>query len=463
MESGVEVVSEASTGWTMFLFITLFFSFIVFIISNLSNIKAIKENWEKYRCSPSIMPFASWYGYDAQENLNYCLSNVFSKNASGVLGPFGQIMAMILQILIQFSENINSIRIMIASLMGGVMKMINEFRSRFMFVMRQVGYTGHRLQLLMKRVYASMFSILYMGSSTITAGRNFGDTILFRFLDTFCFDPDTLIQIQGRGLIPIKQVQLGDVTENKEVVTSVYNFSAPGQAMVSFMGTHGPIHVSSNHYILYKGQWIMAGNHPNAIVASPWGSDNSRPLVCLDTDRHTIQIGGFTFSDYDETPESDVQTMKVVEKSVNNVLDEYPHGWLYQPSFDPSLRIKMKNGSYKHANKIQLGEELSLGRVAGIVHRHIHDYVIYHDYLLSPSALVWKDDEKKYVRAGKFLDVQHSLVPLVSMNFVVVSSATIETEHFVTRDLCEVQSPFMEEATSAVMEKKVEPETRGQE
>ncbi len=454
MESGVEVVAEASTGWKMFLFITLLFSLVVFVISNMSNIKAIKENWEKYRCNPTIIPFASWYGYDAQENLNYCMSNVFAKNASGVLGPFGQILAIILQILIQFSENINSVRIMIASLMGGVMKMINEFRSRFMFVMRQVGYTGHRLQLLMKRVYASMFSILYMGSSTITAGRNFGDTILFRFLDTFCFDPDTLIRIQGKGLIPIKQVQLGDVTENNEVVTSVYNFSAPGQEMVELMGTNGPILVSSNHYVHYNNEWIMAGKHPNAIQAAPWGSDISRPLVCLDTNRHTIQIGGFEFSDYDETPESDEQTMKIVEKSLNNCLDDYPHGWLYQPTFDPSLRIKMKDGSYKHAHKIHLGDELSLGNVAGIVYRHIHDYVTYNDYIVSPSALIWKDDEKKYVRAGKFLPVQFSPVPLVSMNFVVVSSATIETEHFITRDLCEVQSPFMEEATSEVMEKK---------
>lgn len=161
MESGVEIVTEASTGWKMFVFLTICFSLVVFLISNLSNIKRIKENWEQYRCNPAIMAFASWYGYDAQANLNYCMSNVFSKNASGVLGPFGQIMAIIIQILLQFSENINSLRVMIASLMGGVMKMINEFRSRFVFVMRQVSYMGHRLQLLMKRVYASIFYIVY--------------------------------------------------------------------------------------------------------------------------------------------------------------------------------------------------------------------------------------------------------------------------------------------------------------
>lgn len=453
MESGVEIVAEASTGWKTFIFITICFSLVVFVISNVSNIKHIKENWEKYRCNPAIMVFASWYGYDAQENLNYCMSNVFSKNASGVLGPFGQIMAIIIQILIQFSENINSLRVMIASLMGGVMKMINEFRSRFVFVMKQVNYIGHRLQLLMKRVYASMFSILYMGSSTITAGRNFGDTILFRFLDTFCFDPDTLINIKGKGLIPIKHVQLGDITENNEFVTSVYNFSAPGQAMVELMGTNGPILVSSNHYVRYNESWIMAGKHPNAIPAPDWGSDVTRPLICLDTNLHTIRIGDYIFSDYDETPESDETTMQVVEKSLNNTIDNYQHGWLYQPSFDPSLRIKMKDGTYKHGHKINLGDELSLGKVAGIVYRHIHDYVNYENYILSPSALLWKDDEKKYVRAGKFLKVKFSKVPLVTMNFVVLSSATIETEHFITRDLCEVQSPFMEEATSTVMEK----------
>jgi hypothetical protein len=197
----------------------------------------------------------------------------------------------------------------------------------------------------------------------------------------------------------------------------------------------------------------MAGKHPNAIPAPDWGSDVTRPLICLDTNLHTIRIGDYIFSDYDETPESDETTMQVVEKSLNNTIDNYQHGWLYQPSFDPSLRIKMKDGTYKHGHKINLGDELSLGKVAGIVYRHIHDYVNYENYILSPSALLWKDDEKKYVRAGKFLKVKFSKVPLVTMNFVVLSSATIETEHFITRDLCEVQSPFMEEATSTVMEK----------
>lgn len=50
-----------------------------------------------------------------------------------------------------------------------------------------------------------------MALSGIQAGQNFSETIIFKFMDTFCFAPETLIDVDGKGRIPISEVKLGDV------------------------------------------------------------------------------------------------------------------------------------------------------------------------------------------------------------------------------------------------------------
>lgn len=38
-------------------------------------LQKMKRNWAEYRCHPSVMPFASFFGTDPVSNFTYCLSN----------------------------------------------------------------------------------------------------------------------------------------------------------------------------------------------------------------------------------------------------------------------------------------------------------------------------------------------------------------------------------------------------
>ena len=49
----------------------------------------------------------------------------------------------------------------------------------------------------MGRVFATMYAVIFMGLSGIKATTNFGNTFLFKFLDTFCFDPDTKVILKN--------------------------------------------------------------------------------------------------------------------------------------------------------------------------------------------------------------------------------------------------------------------------
>jgi F0F1-type ATP synthase assembly protein I len=436
------------SAWGWFIIISGILGGLTYLLVSAVDVAKVSREWEKYRCSPAVMPFAKMYGHNPSENFNYCLQGLFNGKMGAVLGPFQNILSVIIKTTLQFLKNLNSLRMMLATLMGGISKIVQEFTSRFKLIFMQTRKMAQRIQFLMGRVFAVMYSVIYMGSSGITAGLNFGDTIIFRFIDTFCFAPETKIEIRGRGTIPISEVVLGDICEKTgSKVTSVYRFMADGQPMVFLNG----IEVSTNHYIWHEEKWIESGNHPDAHPAGSWLGGSKRPLICLDTDDHKIPLGDYIFSDWDETSSSDKETMILAEERLNGgFLLEAPRDWLYQPAVDPDMKLEMVNSTFKAAKDIQEGDILKTGKVVGKGKRHVYEWVLLPTgEKVTPSTLVWNNTH--WVRAGHLYvqSIQRSEIPVEMITFVIMKTACISTSNGVTiRDMCEVHSPDMETPTS---------------
>jgi hypothetical protein len=86
--------------------------------------------------------------------------------------------------MMTFMQSLNSFRVMLGTLTGGVGKVFSEFTDRFNFLYNNIQNTAVRMQFLFRRLMSSFISIIFLGSSAVTAGMNFGDTFLFKFLDT---------------------------------------------------------------------------------------------------------------------------------------------------------------------------------------------------------------------------------------------------------------------------------------
>jgi hypothetical protein len=191
-----------------FLLTTLIFIGVLVGFQKLLNVEKIKKNWEQYRCRPDVMLMAGLYGHDASENLEYCLKNGFDKRASNVIGPFYTYLSSFTGVLLTFLSNINSLRMTFATLVGSVSQVFSEFSQRMQALLYRFQTSAIRIRFLMGRVFATMYAIIFMGVSGIRATTNFGNTFLFKFLDTFCFDPDTRVEIDVKGEIPIKDVKI---------------------------------------------------------------------------------------------------------------------------------------------------------------------------------------------------------------------------------------------------------------
>jgi hypothetical protein len=360
-------------------------------------------------------------------------------------------------ILLTMLASINSIRMIFATIVGSVTKVFGEFSGRLQVLFQRIQMSAIRLKFLMGRVFGTMYSVMFMGMAGIKATQNFGNTFLFKFLDTFCFDPDTPVTIKGKGEIPIRAVKIGDEFMGGERVTSTFQFNADGQAMVNLPGLASKgITVSTNHYVLYEGKWIKCSEHPDAEPVEDWSGGVSRPLICLNTSTHSFPIGEYVFRDYDETESGDEAAMELALQMLNGTTtssSEKPSTTSSAMACAADTMIPLKNNRFPvPMSCVLLGAQLPTGRVIGIVKKECDEVCEYMGERFAPATAVWCCETNKWRRVSSIVAVVKLAKPEIFYSLVVTPSACIQTERgTMFRDYVEVHSPDLEIPYAASM------------
>jgi hypothetical protein len=450
-EDSVELWSMSSALMFMICIVMAIF-FAVMGMDTVMDLQRIKNNWADYRCSPLIMPFASLFGEDTKQNFDFCLGKSFNNHSQGIVGSILAMFTQFSTLLESIFDSLSSLRTTIATLGGGINVIFQEFTERISNFFYQLRLSAIRIKLLMGRLYAILFSIMYMGTSGITGMSSFTNTYLFSFLDTFCFPGETELNVRrdsGIVRIPIQEITIGDVLmPGNTRVTATFEFYSTGQPMVRV----GPALVSTNHYLLHNGVPIMAGEHPSAVPYGPW--DSPAHLFCVNTTDHTIPIEYLTFLDYDETPEGDAETLEWIEGRINgtpSVGKTYPYKDACF-SIEGDAKIKTKNG-LKYAKDIKIGEELTTGScVVGTIRREVSQVcTLPNGTRITPATLYW--DNNQWRRLGETYKYKETTYIFVS--FVVVPNSQLELEDGThVRDYMELCSPDAEMHYSALLEGK---------
>jgi hypothetical protein len=104
---------------------------------------------------------------------------------------------------------------------------------------------------------------------------------------TYCFDPDTLIQMADGSEKKIKEIQLGDNTKGGEV-TGVFQFKASDE-----IHDYKGVIVAGSHYVKEDGKFIMVKDSPISVKI-----DKIPVVYSLDTTGRRIFIKDIEFADY---------------------------------------------------------------------------------------------------------------------------------------------------------------------
>ena len=426
------------------IFYLVFFGALFYVIIfgvNVSNqLSNVSDNdWASKRCQPWVLPIAGWLGpagTKTSENFNFCMGSIFKTHSMPFVGSVTSTFATFTDLLGSLFDSVGSIQTTIATLGGGINTVFQEFTERLSHFFFKLRMSGIYLKMLFGRLYAVLFSVMYMGMSGITGMTSFTNTFLFSFLNTFCFPGETEVIVKNPTgapvRTPIKDVKIGDVLlPGHTTVTALFRFYSKGQPMVKL----GPVTVSTNHYLMHNGKPIMAGDHPHAIQLGPWNSDDL--LYCLNTTDHTIPMEYLTFLDYDEAPECDEPTLRWIEKTVN-AKESTNTNYTYKDAcfaINEEAKIKTMHGLVA-ANQIQIGDYLTTGsEVVGII---LSDKLS-----VTPATLYWDQKANQWKRMGEHHTYRTHYAEFIS--FVVVPNSQIELEDGTrVRDYMEVCSPDSE-------------------
>jgi hypothetical protein len=454
------IITTTDTGSAKsILILIVILGFVAYMLAEGFSISGEGRDWNEIRCQPHIIPIASLYGYDTQENFNYCMTANFNGQVGSHLGPIYTMFGGFSAVLLSLVESAKRLKLGFATMYGGIRTILTEFQERLQVFFTQIRVSAQRMKMLMSRIYSTFYSVIFMSMSGMTAVRNFTGTTLFSVIDTFCFSPDTLVTINGRGVIRIADVRVGDEFVDGPAVKATFQFLADGQAMVSLPRADGtePITVSTNHYLAHAGTWIRAGDHPAAVEAESWTGGRLRPIICLNTTDHTIPVGGYLFRDYDETDVPNYKVMSQIHAALNGNTD-FKTGYNLEwhelcPAVAGNTQLRLRDGTYKSAREIHIGDWLDgRQRVIGRMRMLVREYTtLPGGDVVAAGTLVWDARSSQWHRAADIYGTTtiHG-TPLVFEGFVVLPGSVLRTRagNYV-RDYMEIASDSMEEEYAA--------------
>lgn len=268
----------------------------------------IRKNWPKYRCNPIIMPLAGYFGHDPTSNFTYCIQNMQTSYMSYLLKPTHYVMSLFQNTLGQLSNDIDWVRKKIESLVSNLTSIITSIFSVFINIIIEF----QRMLIKLKDVFAKalgvMVSVIYLIEGGMLTGTSImagpiGETLRF-----VCFHPETRVILKDGREKQMKDVELGDrLSNNSKVLATMKikgnkteNYGENNDYYKIFSQEYNDyIYVTGSHLIQddTTGEFIPVKKHKKAIHCKELKTDS---LSCLITDDHLIQLGEYTFWDWED-------------------------------------------------------------------------------------------------------------------------------------------------------------------
>ncbi len=437
-----------SEGLTSSIFKILFFTIVLVVALILTfqfaNFEEIVKNWSRYRCNPAFMPFAGMAGYDAAENFQFCLNAAFGEKAKQLFAPIFALIANFVQIIKLIVDVSMGLRQMFSNFFLSMNGFLRNVRDRIQALLFQVRLSFLKMQNLMNRVHATMFSVVFMGLSAITAGMNLMDNSLVKFIIEFCFAPETLVELESGKKVAICTLKIGDTLKGGKKVTSIFQFNGSNTPMVKIKD----VHVSAEHIVYNEvtDAWILAEEHPDAVPAP-----SIPTLICLNVEGHKFTVGesNLFVSDYDETEAAHVlmEAQTLAHQSLNSTSTQPSFFPDYSLGISPTAELLLNDQTWLPLNHIQIGTVLyGKNPVLGIVEEKCPETAEVLGIRCSGAQLIHSEGEWKRVGDVVKTEITNSILKQVLTHTVgpLCIRDPVQKKELWIRDYREAPQPEME-------------------
>jgi len=284
------------------IFALLFFSAII-----TNGLQDIKDNWPKYRCSPTYMPFASHLGYDTMENFSYCVGNIQKDLMGFFLAPIQYVLGSLGSILQNLLDSFEMIRVVIEKIKSSFGFVIGDVYGMFVNIIMQFQKLLIKTKDTAMKLIGIVTTFIYMIEGGSLTGQSINNGPIGKTLRTICFSKNTKLKLKDGTIKKIKDIILGDILENGSEVYGTLKLKGGAESpyyQIWSKNLKEYIYVTGEHKIFNTdnsdnsllNNYIPVKDYKDAIKTGVF--DNV--LYCLITDNHQIPIGEYTFWDWED-------------------------------------------------------------------------------------------------------------------------------------------------------------------
>ena len=270
-------------------------------------IKNIKNNWPKYRCNPTIMPFASIFGEDVMSNFTFCIQGIQGDYMKYLMQPLNYNFSILGQLGKNFTVNIQGIREFFNKLRNMVTESIRNIFGVFLNIIIEFQRIIINIKDLFGKLIGTLATLLHTVSGVIYTMESGWNGLPGQMVRALCFDPETKILTNDNKLIPMREIELGTILKNGARVSSVMkisNLDEKGNYVEDMYEVNNgednkPIYVTGSHLIYdtsisdFVEVKNLRGSSPSILSVK-----KCKELSCLITSDNTIPIGDWIFHDW---------------------------------------------------------------------------------------------------------------------------------------------------------------------
>ena len=135
--------------------ILIIFMFLHLMIALSIGISTIKNNWDKYKCNPAVMPFADIFGHDTRENYEECIKNVQIDFMSSFLTPIYESLGIFADMGNNFLDTLNDTKLFANSLNLSISTVVTELTNKI----KNMGNELSKMYIIIIDTFGNLFSI----------------------------------------------------------------------------------------------------------------------------------------------------------------------------------------------------------------------------------------------------------------------------------------------------------------
>lgn len=294
--------------WILTLIIIIAFSLSISYQSLSVSLEAIRSEWPKHRCNPVFMPFASQFGENTMTNFTQCTQNVVKDIAGYILKPMEYSMSLLGTLGSRFENSLNYVRKMIDKIRNLATAVFGQIYGVFLNILIEFQQMIIAIKDMVGKIMGVMMTFMYMLDGSVKTMQSVWRGPPGQLLRGLCFHPSTKIKLNNGKVIDIKDVEHGDVLKNGQIVYAtmkIKNDSIKDYTYISdlyefdnsdILSNDKKILVSGSHLVKCDEEFIQVYQHPDARPSTI----NSKTLICLITNDHTIPIGEYIFGDWED-------------------------------------------------------------------------------------------------------------------------------------------------------------------